>query len=243
MEVLKNFTTESLVILHKYNQLIPLIKAIKKTEDIDSIKIEENEINLLLQEFCNKRKIQSEEELLNWLESNKLSKEILIDKISIPLRTISYAKSNFNNKVNSYFLKKKDDLDMYTYSLIRLKNKNKADEIFFRIQDEEESFSDLAFKYSEGFEKKMNGLVGPATVVNAHPKIASLLKSSSEGDLHPPVRIDQWFIILRLESFHPAILDETMEQKMALEMYEQSLESQARSKVENILKSNSYSVN
>ncbi len=243
MEVLKNFTAESLVILQKYNQLIPLIKSIKKTEDIDSINIEEKEINVLLQNFCNERQIQSEEELLKWLEDNKLSKKVLIEKISIPLRTITYAKRNFNNKINSYFLKKKDVLDQFTYSLIRVKSKNKANEIFFRIQDEEESFSDLAFQYSEGFEKKMNGLVGPATVANAHPTIAAILKSSSEGDLHPPVQIDQWFIIIRLESFHPAILDEIMEQKMALEMYEQSLEGQARDLIEKIFKDKSNSVN
>jgi len=243
MEVLKDFTKESLVVLQKYNQLIPLIKSIKKTEDIESIKIEEKEINLLLQNFCNERKIESEEQLEKWLENNKLNKEWLIEKISIPLRTITYAQSNFKNKINSYFLKKKDNLDQFTYSLIRVKNKNKANEIFFRIQDEEESFSDLAFKYSEGFEKKMNGLIGPATLANAHPTIAAKLKSSSEGDLHPPVQIDQWFIIIRLESIHPATLDEIMEQNMALEMYEQSLEGQAKNIIEKIFKDKSYSDN
>ena len=241
MEVLANFTTESLEVLQEYNQLIPLIKAIKKTEHIDSIKIEQNEINLLLQNFCNERQIQTEEQLIKWLEENKLSKKILIDKISIPLRTISYAKTNFNNKINSYFLKKKDDLDQFTYSLIRVKSRDQRDEIFFRIQNEEESFSDLAFKYSEGFEKKMNGLVGPTTIGNAHPKIASLLKSSSEGDLHS-LRIDEWYIILRLESFHPAVLDNTMEQNMALEIYEQSLESEARKIIENIFKNKSHAI-
>ena len=243
MEVLKNFTEESLVILQKHNQLLPLIKSIKKTQNIEAITIKEKEINNILQNFCNERKIKTEDQLLKWLKENKLSKRTLVEKLSIPFKTISYARNTFKNKINSYFLKKKDELDQFTYSLIRLSNKNQADEIFFRIQDEEESFSDLAFKYSEGFEKKMNGLVGPISISKAHPKISQLLKSSAEGELHPPIQIDQWFIILRLESYQPAILDEIMEQKIALEIYEQSLESEARNIIESIFKNKSYPVN
>ena len=243
MEVLKNFTEESLVILQKHNQLLPLIKSIKKTQNIEAITIKEEEINNILQNFCNERKIKTEDQLLTWLKENKLSKRTLVEKLSIPFKTISYARNTFKNKINSYFLKKKDELDQFTYSLIRLSNKNQADEIFFRIQDEEESFSDLAFKYSEGFEKKMNGLVGPISISKAHPKISQLLKSSAEGELHPPIQIDQWFIILRLESYQPAILDEIMEQKIALEIYEQSLESESRNIIESIFKNKSYPVN
>ena len=243
MEVLKNFTKESLDILQKYDQLIPLIKSIKKTQNLESITIKEEEINIILQNFCNERKITSEDQLLKWLKVNDLSKKTLIDKLSIPFKTINYAKHTFNNKINSYFLKKKDQLDQFTYSLIRLSNQNQANEIFFRIQDEEESFSDLAFKFSEGFEKKMNGIVGPISISKAHPKISQILKSSAEGELHPPIQIDQWFIILRLESYQPAILDEIMEQKMALEIYEQSLENESRDIIESIFKNKSYTVN
>lgn len=243
MEILKNFTEESLVILQKHNQLLPLIMSIKKTQNIETVTITEEEINNILQNFCYERGIKSEDQLLHWLKENGLSKNILIEKLSMPFKTVSYAKNTFKNKINSYFLKKKDELDQFTYSLIRLSNKNQADEIFFRIQDEEESFSDLAFKYSEGFEKKMNGLVGPISINKAHPKISKILKSSAEGELHPPIEIDRWFIIVRLESYQPAILDKIMEQKMALEIYEQSLENEAREIIKNIFKDKSYSVN
>ena len=42
---------------------------------------------------------------------------------------------------------------MIEYSIIRVKNQNLANELFLRIQEKEEKFEDVAYKYSEGVEK------------------------------------------------------------------------------------------
>ncbi len=242
MKELENFSQEVLIILQKHNQLVPLIKSILKSKDIDSTIINEDYNNFLIKDFCTKKNINSEEELSKWLKKNKCSKKELIDQITLPIKIIHNAKDKCSNQINSYFLKKKHELDKFIYSLIRVSNKHKAEEIFFRIQDEEESFSDLAYKYSEGFEKDTNGLIGPTSIINAHPKIAEILKSSTEGELHPPICVDDWFIIIRLESFQPAILDQLMEQKMAIEIYEESLENAAIAIKENIFKNKVSSI-
>ena len=236
MEELENFTKESLIVLQKYNQLKPLIKSIQKTKDINTIEVKREDYEFLLNDFCAEKKLSNEKELLKWLEDNKLSKKQIIEKVSIPMRMIRYAKGKFSNQVNSYFLKRKEQLDTYIYSLIRVRDKNRADELFFRIQDEEETFSDLASKYSEGFEQETKGLVGPTNIIQAHPKISEILKSSSDGELHPPIRIDGWYIIIKLETFKPAVLDQLMEQQMVLEIYDETLDNIANTIAEDIFK-------
>ena len=82
------------------------------------------------------------------------------------------------------FLKRKTFLDGFTYSLIRVKTRNKAVfEIFLRLQEEESTFQDLASSFSEGVEQVLNGLIGPMELGQINPAIANKLLNSSPGQL------------------------------------------------------------
>ena len=106
---------------------------------------------------------------------------------------------NFKNELESYFLKRKDNLDTILYSLIRVRDMDLANELYLKIKDDNEDFQEIARQFSEGFEKNTGGLIGPAPVDQAHPEISRLLKISSEKKLWSPIQLDKWWIILRLE--------------------------------------------
>ena len=63
---------------------------------------------------------------------------------------------------------------MIEYSIIRVKNQNLSNELFLRIKEKEETFENIASKYSEGAEKNTNGHIGPIPLGNAHPSLAHL---------------------------------------------------------------------
>jgi hypothetical protein len=63
--------------------------------------------------------------------------------------------------LESYFLTHKDRLDRVVYSLLRTQQPDMLHELFFRIQDGEHSFGELARQYSEGPEAATGGLCGP----------------------------------------------------------------------------------
>jgi len=103
-----------------------------------------------------------------------------------------------------------------------------AQELYFRIQAKENSFADLAREYSLGPEAQTGGLVGPVELNALHPVMVQMLSSSQPGQILPPTRIAEWFVILRLEKFIPAQLDESMKARLLNELFEAWLQEQQK---------------
>jgi parvulin-like peptidyl-prolyl isomerase len=112
------------------------------------------------------------------------------------------------------------------YSLIRTQEPGIAQELYFRIQEGEQSFADLAREYSQGSEAQTGGLIGPVELSVPHPVLAQMLRLSQPGQLCPPTRLGEWFLIVRLEKFIPAQLDASMRQRLLNECFNTWLSEQ-----------------
>jgi len=80
------------------------------------------------------------------------------------------------------------------------------------------------------------GVVGPVKLKSGHPNLINTLRSSKPGELCPPIKIDRWWTIIRLESLKEAVLDESMELQMCKELFEIWIEQKRMSYVENFKK-------
>ncbi len=130
-----------------------------------------------------------------------------------------YKESVWGNKVETYFLQRKVRLDRVIYSLLRLKDAAIAQELYFRLESEEAVFTDLATQYSQGPEANTGGLIGPADLGGCHPRLAEMMRVSQPGQLWPPTRIEDWWVIVRLEKFMPAQLDDAMRRRLLEELF------------------------
>ena len=124
-------------------------------------------------------------------------------------------------QAEAHFLRRKNQLDRVVYSLLRVKDRFLAQELYLRIEANEASFADLAAKYAEGPEKQTNGIVGPVPLTQAHPALAERLRTSAPGLLMPPIQISEWWLVTRLESYSPACFDDATSQRMAEELFNQ----------------------
>lgn len=129
-------------------------------------------------------------------------------------------------QVKKFFKERQSEFDRIVYSLIRTKDEGIARELYFRLVEGEQTFSQLAQEYSQGPEAKTGGRVGPIPLTLPHPTIAQLLMRSSVGQLHPPLKIDGWLVIIRLEKIVPGVLDSKLKQRLVDELYEQWLSKQ-----------------
>lgn len=196
-------------------------KELKREELISKFKILNKKSNKdIKKDWLLSNKINSEKELKSWLLSNNIGSKDLERIILREWLWIEWCKNKFKDELSSYYLKRKDDLDAVIYSLIRIKEENFANEIYLRIKDDNIKFSDLAGEFSEGVEKQSGGIIGPVTINNSHPKISHLLKISEENQLWPPIYIDNWWIILRLEKKMITTLDKKIRLKLSLELGE-----------------------
>lgn len=143
-----------------------------------------------------------------------------------------FKQKTWEHQLESYFLTNKSKLDKVIYSLLRVTEAEVAQELYFRIKAQEQSFAELAREYSTGPEAQTGGLLGPVELNMPHPTLAKMLSTSQPGQLLPPTRLGEWFVIVRLEKFIGAQLDETMRQQLLHHLFEAWISDQVSKQME-----------
>ena len=198
----RTITAEEIVPLLTSYQILPrLLVEIVIDRAIAPITCTPQETADNYQQFCQQHQISSEAERQAWLQRYHMNPE-------------------------SYFLSCKSQLDRVIYSLIRTQDMAIAQELYFRILEQEQSFAELARNYSHGSEARTGGCIGPVELSTCHPTLAKMLSVSQPGQLWTPMHIGEWVAIVRLEKLIPAQLDETMRQRLLNDMFAEWLQKQ-----------------
>ena len=158
---------------------------------------------------------------LKVIQLNKgLREEDYNQQILKDLRKYIFSKTNFQDHIENYFYSRKEELDTYIFNIIRLKEKNLAQELFFRLDEGEASFSNLAKKYATYSDLYPNGIFGPVTLKGFHPIIKKKLLKTSDGELLEPFQAGEWWIIIKLLEKKEANLNHDIKKNLLLEMFD-----------------------
>tara|TARA_Y200000002_G_C22680815_1_gene663989 strand:- start:1804 stop:2523 length:720 start_codon:yes stop_codon:yes gene_type:complete len=191
---------------------------------INSIKSPEKKVLEDIQKIWLKEiGISSEEELQNWEKKQGVSKNEWQGLLIRQWKWLEWCKENVSDKIPSHYLKRKPQLDKVIYSLLRVKDKYLANELFLRIKNNENSFKEISSEFSEGPEKKSGGRLGPIPLNKPHPLLAKLLQVSQPGQLWPPKELGEWWIVVRMEKLICTELTDNIKQKLLLELGEEVL--------------------
>lgn len=220
---------EQIPMLLKRYQLMPqFLRGIVLDTAIADIPLTEEERIRAIEDLAVQQKLTSAEAREAWLKSQGLTAADMEDLATHPLRVEKFKQTTWSSKVESYFMERKMFLDQVIYSLIRVQDQGLAYELYFRIQEGEAKFADLAREYSKGPESRTGGLLGPVPVSQPHPRIGKLLSISQPGQLWPPQVLAEWFVIIRLEKFMPAQLDDAMRRRLIDELFETWLKEEVQ---------------
>jgi hypothetical protein len=124
------------------------------------------------------------------------------------LRLERFQQLVFQGEVELRFLANKLDLDQISYSLIRVTDSDLAFELHQRLLEGEASFEELASAYSEGKERDKGGSIGPVPLNQAHDAVVNKLRVAQPGQLWPPFFLEDIWLILRLDQWQGARLDD-----------------------------------
>lgn len=207
-------------LLSKTNLLSRVIQEIIIDDAIGDIELTAEEIQAAEAAFCQRNKITSAEEANAWAQQQYGTPDLIRTTAMREQKLVKFKTQTFAKEVDSYFLQRKGRLDKVLYSLIRTSQLGLAQELYFRVHDDGQSFTELAKEYSEGQEAKTGGLIGPVELSVPHPALAGLLSVSKPGQIWPPKRIGEWYVVVRLEKFFPAQMDEATEQRLLDEMFQ-----------------------
>ena len=138
----------------------------------------------------------------------------------------------YGDQLEPFFLERRAALEQVVFSLIRLQQLHAAEELYLRLSDDGADFGGLARSFSQGQERLSGGMVGPMPVGQLHPQIAAALARLQPGELHPPVQVDPFQLLLRLEHREPASLSDSLRQQLLNELLEQELGSAVEAQVQ-----------
>jgi parvulin-like peptidyl-prolyl isomerase len=65
-------------------------------------------------------------------------------------------------------------------------------------------------------------------MLQAHPELARRLRTSPPGLLLEPFQIEEWWLVVRVENYTPAVLDDATRMAMAKEIFEEWLQAEIR---------------
>ena len=217
---------ELIPLLAGYQLLTPLLRELIIDGAITASECTPEEIAIARKQFFEQNQITSEEAKIAWTAQRKITAEQLEALAVRGLKVEKFKQATWNNKLESYFLGRKSQLDRVIYSLVRTQDPGIIQELYFRIQEGEQPFAEIARQYSQGPEAETGGLIGPVELSTPHPAIAQMLRLTKPGQLCPPTRLGEWIVIVRLEKFIPAQLDGPMRQRLLNECFTNWLSEQ-----------------
>jgi parvulin-like peptidyl-prolyl isomerase len=174
----------------------------------------------VIEQFYQNNQLTTPEAIAKALKHYSMSLEQLEAVAMRELKIEKFKQATWGTKLESYFLQCKSQLDKVIYSLIRTSDAEAAQELYFRIKAQEQTFADCASVYSQGQEAQTGGMLGPVPISQPHPAIAQKLTISQPGQLWPPMKLDEWFVIVRLEKLIPAQLDDAMRSTLLNHLFE-----------------------
>ena len=209
--------------LEKSNNLENIVKELLISQLIENVQIDHKKSKEILDEFIENNSLKDEKKLEEFLLQNNLSKNILHSKLIRSNKIKQFFLKNFKSVAKEFFIKNKSSYDKVTYSLIRNSNFQLSKELYLQIEGKEENIYELAAKYSEGDEKFSKGIIGPVPISQSHDIIRQKISSCKEGELLEPFKIDNWWIIFKLEKLFQTSFSDQIELKICRDLFEKSI--------------------
>jgi parvulin-like peptidyl-prolyl isomerase len=199
---------------------------------IGAEQLTQQEAEAAFQLYARQRQLGDQAALERYARAQVLGPQALEAEVLGPVRQQKFSQREFGAKAEARFLERKTQLDRVVYSLLRLRDPGLARELYLRIDSGEANFADLAAQYAEGPEQATRGIVGPAPLTQAHPLLVDRLRTATPGVVLEPFEIEEWSLVVRLESLVPASFDEATAARMVQELFEQWLGLQVEQRLE-----------
>lgn len=217
---------EIIPLLTRYQMLPQLLCGTLIDRAIADIECTDEEKTIACQRFYRQHHLTTEVERQAWTVKHSMTQEDIETLATRQLKIEKFKLATWQDQLSSYFLRRKKQLDKVVYSLIRTKDKSIAQELYFRLEEREQSFAELARQYSQGSEAETGGLLGPVELGTLPQPLAQLLRCSQLGQISRPALFGEWVVIVRLEKFISAELDREMSQRLLNENFKNWLQTQ-----------------
>lgn len=219
-------SSDLIPLLARYQLLPQLLRETVIDQAIESIECTPSEIAQACQQFCEQHQLTSTAAKTAWLAQHDMDLAQFEALAIRPLQINKFKQAMWGGKLKAHFLRYKAKYDKVIYSMLRVKELEVAQELFYRIEAGEQSFAEVVQQYSEGAEKLTGGLTGPVALGQLPHQLAQMLLLCQVGQLWAPFQFKEWYLVIRLEQFIPSQFDAAMQQLLLNELFEAWIQEQ-----------------
>ena len=221
----ENYSAEE---LYSWGLLAQARKEKKRSETIESEKIEEENKEKIIKKFLEHEGIASQEMLKVWMEKKGLSEKKLFQIAVRHKKWLAFCSKRFKSMAASLFLKRKAKLDRVSYQIVWSKDEAFCNELFVRIKEKEctiEEAQEMAEEAPKGLEKNV---VTPVALGDLAPALAEILRVSQPGQLWPPRKAEHGWILIQHKKTFPAVFNKSQKEALILELGEKWLNEEIK---------------
>jgi parvulin-like peptidyl-prolyl isomerase len=218
-ELKKVIGDDGRTLLQSHGLLQPLVTKMITSQAVADVAVSDSDLNQARADLLEERGYDGIEQWPQLLEELEKTDNEVMDVLIGNIRQKRFFREQFAPKAEARFLERKNELDQVVYSLLRLKDRFLARELYLQIESDESNFADLARIYAEGPERNTNGIIGPVSLTQAHPILVEKLRITKPGVLLEPFQISQWWLVVRLERYSPATFTDEISDLMCKEMF------------------------
>ena len=210
--------------LSKIGILDTYIKRKLKHHFSKNLKINPKIQSKIINDWKKKKSIKTSDQLNNWLSLYEINYDEWLDLINSDYIWASWCMKKFENNLSNYFSIRKKYLDNFYYSIIKVKNKELADEFYLRIKENEASFEEIAYQFPEVIDQKSKIKIGPVSINEVEASILSLIKVGKKNQIWKPKLFKGIWFVVRLDNILRAEFNQNLKIKLSLELGDKFLE-------------------
>ena len=221
----ENYSAEE---LDSWGFLAQARKERKRSKTIENEKIEEENKQKIVKKYLDHEGIESQEMLKKWMEKKGINEKDLYKIAARHRKWLAFCNKRFKNMAATLFLKRKAKLDRVSYQLVWTKDEAFCNELFVRIKEKEctiEEAQEMTEEAPKGFEKNTTT---PIALGDLAPALAEVLRVSQPGQLWPPRKAENGWILIQHKKTLPAVFNKSQKEALILELGEKWLSDQIK---------------
>lgn len=189
----------------------------------DDLQIFAHEIEQAIVQLRTEHGLVTPEQFEGWLQEKNMSYDSLREQIEKRLKAEKLKLEITEPKIQPFFEMNQKKLEKIALSRIVVAQQQEAETIKAQLQENPESFGELAQKHSLTEDRYVKGIM-PPIFISQLPEVAQEpVRVAPPGSIIGPFALEGGYCLLRVEQFIPVELDDTLKQQIRNQIFEQWL--------------------
>ncbi len=211
----------------RFKEIVNLIisqKIIANAAQERGITVLEDEIQQDSENWRRLHKLEKADDVFKWLEDQQITPEDWEEGIRKKLLADKLASHLFANEINKYFLEHQLDYQQVSLYQILIENEEKAQELFFQIEDQEISFYQAAQMYDIDENRRLKfGYEGKVFRQQLPANLREVIFAAQVGEVTPPVQTDLGYHLFLVQEFITLELTPALSKEIQAKLFQEWL--------------------